>query len=42
VTDTASWSKGPNQIDLAASSCVGGQSASYGVNSRSVVMLAAH
>jgi glycogen operon protein len=41
VTDTASWAEGPNQIDLAASSCVGGENASYGVSGRSLVILVA-
>jgi len=34
-------SEGPNQIDLAAGSCVGGEDTSYGVNGRSLVILAA-
>ena len=41
VTDTASWAEGPNQVDLAASTCVGGEDASYGVNGRSLVVLVA-
>ncbi len=41
VTDTASWAEGPNQVDLAASTCVGGENTSYGVNGRSLVILVA-
>jgi len=41
VTDTASWAEGPNQIDLGAGSCVGGEDSNYGVNGRSLVILVA-
>ena len=41
VVDTASWAEGPNQVDLNATTCVGGENASYGVNPRSLVVLVA-
>ncbi len=41
VTDTAAWAEGPSQVDLSASTCVGGENASYGVNGRSLVILVA-
>ena len=41
VTDTASWAEGPGQVDLAASTCVGGENANYGVNAHSLVILVA-
>lgn len=41
VTDTASWAEGPNQVDLAATQCVGGENSSYGVNGRSLVVFVA-
>ncbi|MCF8205908.1 MAG: hypothetical protein K9J82_12565 [Methylotenera sp.] len=41
VTDTASWAEGPNQVDLAAASCVGGENATYRVNPRSLAVFIA-
>ena len=41
VTDTASWAEGPNQVDLNASACVGGENTNYGVNPRSLVIFVA-
>lgn len=41
VTDTAAWAEGPGQVDLAASACVGGENADYGVDGRSLVVLIA-
>jgi glycogen operon protein len=39
VTDTASWAEGPDQVDLAATTCVGGENGTYDVNGRSLVVL---
>ncbi|HJV60229.1 MAG TPA: alpha-amylase family glycosyl hydrolase [Albitalea sp.] len=41
VTDTASWAEGPNQVDLGAATCVGGENTVYGVQARSLVILVA-
>ena len=42
VTDTASWAEGAKQVDLAASSCVGGENTIYATHGRSLVVLVAH
>jgi glycogen operon protein len=41
VTDTAAWAEGPDQVDLAAATCVGGEDTRYRAHARSLVILVA-
>jgi glycogen operon protein len=41
ITDTAGWAEGPQQVDLAARTCVGGEDSRYGVHARSLAVFVA-
>lgn len=41
VTDTAAWAEGPQQVDLGAAACLGGENTSYTVQGRSLVVMLA-